>query len=546
MKISCLLLFFLWSNLLWGQMPMRTAWIETIPGSQFEENNALAQAPCGDLYTVGFFQDTFGVLTSYGIGNEDGFITKYSEQGQLMWVRQLRGSSTDRINGIHISGDNELYIVGEFRDTLFCGNDTLLSQGRLDIFVAKVDSNGAFQWAFSAGDIEDDSAHDIDALPDGTLVLTGYYEARLPWGNNSLTSSRGRDVFVATVSPQGVVEWASPLSGPSSDECNSVATDDYGNIYIAGAFRDILYVNGNTVRAEGDMDAFIAQYNRAGVIQWVKPMGGPSNDQGRYVQVDGEQNIVVAGWVSQYLALNFNTYFGSQEEDVFAVKFDSNGNSLWVKVLGNTFDERVYGLDFDQHNNVYLMGTLDSLLVINQDSLRNRHLNRPTDIFILKYDADGNYKWGQTLGHYYNDFCYDLMVPNSRTLYLAGSYQDTSIFITDTLVSDYGYDIFLAEFTLDTSLSVRRIINDPALLMASLFPNPSLEHTTLSYSLEQAGLVTLSLYNVAGQALWQRHLGRQNAGAQTCTVERAQLPAGLYYLHLEADNRHRVLPLIWR
>lgn len=546
MKISYTFFWLLCSTILLGQ-PLSSSWLRTLPGNQFEENNSLAQAPCGDLYTAGFFQDRLGGLSTYGTDNEDGFVTKYNEQGQLLWVLQLRGSNTDRVNGIHVTTDNEVYIVGEFRDTLYCGNDTLLSNGRLDLFVAKLDSSGVFQWALSAGDNEDDSAYDIDVLSDGNLVLTGYHEQWLHWGSNSSRGLAGRDVFVATISPQGNPGWVKTLVGPAADQANAVATDDYGHLYITGNFRDFLFVNGNQLQAIGGLDVFVAQYDLQGTLNWAKVMGSPGGDHGSAIAVDGAQNIVAAGWVSGSLEVFQGPAFGgSQEEDAFALKLDSNGTVLWGEVIAYTFDERLYGVDFDQNNNVYLMGTLDSVSVLYGDTLRNRHLNRPTDIFVAKYSADKTYRWSQSLGDYYNDFCYDLLVPNSRTLYIVGSFQDSTVYVTDSLVSDFGYDIFLGKFLMDTTISVRQTVDSPSLLPAQLVPNPSTHQMLLSYQLSTAQPVRLSLYTSTSQRVWRQSLGNQPAGNHQLPLKRKQLPAGLYYLYVEAGNTHRVLPLIWR
>lgn len=546
MKIGYTLFLLLCSTLLWAQ-PLSTAWLRTLPGNQFEESNSLAQAPCGDLYTVGFFQDRLGSFSTFGINNEDGFITKYSEQGQFRWALQMRGTNTDRINGIHVTTDNEVYIVGEFRDTLYCGNDTLYSNGRLDFFVAKLDSSGVFQWALSAGDSEDDSAYDIDVLSDGNLVLTGYHEQMLNWGSGSSRGLAGRDVFVATISPQGVPGWVQTLVGPAADQANALATDDYGHVYVVGNFRDFLFVNGNQLQSVGGLDVFVVQYNLQGTLNWARVMGSPGGDQGHAIEVDGAQNLVAVGWVSGSLEVFQGPAFGGdQEEDAFAIKLDSNGSVLWGEVIAYTFDERIYGVDFDQNNDVYLMGTIDSISVLYGDTLRNRHLSRPTDIFISKYSADKVYRWSQTLGDYYNDFCYDLIVPNSRTLYMVGSYQDTTVYVTDTLISDFDYDIFLGKFLMDTTVSVRQLANAPSLLPAQLMPNPSKQQMVLSYQLETTQTVRVALYTPAQQLVWTRQLGKQPSGEYQLPLERGQLPTGLYYLRLEVGDAQRVLPLIWR
>lgn len=513
----------------------------------------MAKAPCGDIYTVGFFQDSFGPLTSFGIDREDGFITKYNNQGELQWVQQLRGTSTDRINGVSITDDNSIYIVGEFRNTLYYNTDSLVSQGRLDVFVAKLDSSGQFLWAFSTGGAQDDSAEDIDVLSNGNLVLTGYFQINFPWGNDTLRTTTSRDVFVGAVSPTGTPLWASLLSGPAVDESHSIATDSSNCLYIMGSFRDYLYPNGAVVPSEGNVDAFLAKYDSVGQLIWAEVMGGPAGDQGRYVTVDAAQNVIAGGWISSYLSIPSTLTFivANREEDAFVVKYDPTGQLIWAKVVGKDlgggsgdggfFDERVYAIATDEHEDIYLMGTLDSLLVINGDSLRNRHLNRPTDIFILKYGADGTYKWGQTLGHYYNDFCYDLIVPNSRELYMAGSYQDTSIFVNDTLISDFGYDIFVAKFSMDTSLTISLLPPSAPNLPVTLFPNPSSNQSVLTVELDAPSELSVVICTALGEIVHQETTGFLSRGEQQIILSRKDWPAGTYFVTVQSATKARVL-----
>ncbi len=551
---SWLAILLLMTNTALYAQALRTSWISTIQGNRFEENNSLAKAPCGDVYAVGFFQDRFGPLSSFGINDEDGFIAKYNDQGGLQWVQQLRGSSTDRINGIAITDDHSIYITGEFRNTLYYNNDSLVSQGRLDVFVAKLDSSGQFQWAFSAGDIGDDSAHDLDILHNGNLVVTGYFEVALPWGTDTLASTTSRDVFVAGVAPTGVPLWTSALKGPGVDECHSVATDTSNCFYIMGSFRDVLYVNGGFKNSFGGVDAFLVKYDSVGQLLWAQTMGGPAGDQGRYVAVDAAQNVVAGGWVNNSFAIEGTlTYLtGEREEDAFAVKYASDGRLIWAKIIGRDnrgigspdggfFDERIYGVATDEHSNLYFMGTLDSLLVLNGDSLRNRHLNRPTDIFILKYDSTGSYKWGQTLGHYYNDFCYDLLVPNSRELYIAGSFQDTSIFVGDTLISDFGYDIFLAKFSMDTSLGLRALPPSAPPLSARLSPNPSATHSLLTVALERPSALRIVVCDALGKVVYEQTTALLPQGQQQFPLARRGWPAGIYFVAVQSAEKATVL-----
>jgi len=524
---------------------LSTEWIETIPGDGFEQNSSIAQAPCGDIYTVGFFNGaSFGALNN--VGTEDGFISKYNEQGQLLWVKQLAGSSADRINGITIGSDNEIYIVGEFRGKFRYNMDSLVSFDQLDVLVAKIDSSGNFQWATSATGWGYESAYDISLSSNGNLLITGYYENNLDFGPFSLLANSLRDVFIMAIDQQGNPLWLETLSGPGVEYGRSIATDTSNNIYITGVFRDFLYPNGGTLPGFGSYDAFLAKYDAIGQLLWIKAMGGPSADEGYYVNIDNKQNVVLVGWYDRSMQIDTLTLNGSKEEDGFAAKFAPNGDLIWAIPLAGSFDERVYAIDFDANDDIYLLGTVDSLLVIGGDSLTNRHLNRPTDIFIIKLDEASNYQWGQTLGHYYNDFCYDLVVQDPTTLYVVGSYQDTSIFINDTLISQSGYDIFVGKFNIDTTVSVRQIPNASLSDVAQikLYPNPSIKgKSTLEYTLTQETDVAISVYDLLGQELYKSTLKNQTVGIHQTKI---QLPrvVGVYFVRLETESGFQVLELI--
>ncbi len=541
-----LFLLFVLSNTTYSQA-LSTEWVNSIPGDAFEQNSSIAQAPCGDIYTVGYFQGTsFGTLNN--VGSEDGFISKYNEQGQLLWVKQLAGSSTDRINGITIGTDNEIYIVGEFRGKFRYNTDSLVSFDQLDVLVAKIDSSGNFQWATSATGWGYESAYDISLSPNGNLLVTGYYENNLDFGSFNLIANNLRDIFIMALDQQGNPLWLESLSGPGVEYGRSIATDTSNNIYLTGVFRDFLYPNGGTLAGFGSYDAFLAKYDATGQLLWIKAMGGPSADEGYYVNVDNKQDIVLVGWYDRSMQIDTLTLSGSKEEDGFAAKFAPNGDLIWGIPLAGSFDERVYAVDFDQNDDIYLLGTVDSLLVIDGDSLTNRHLNRPTDIFVIKLDSDANYKWGQTLGHYYNDFCYDLVVQDPTTLYVVGSFQDTSIFVSDTLISQVGYDVFLGKFNVDTTVSIQEIPNQlfSDVPQVKLYPNPAIKgKSTLEYTLTQETDVVISLYDLLGKEVYNITLKNQAIGLYQANI---QLPkaAAVYLVRLETKSGVQVLKLVRR
>jgi hypothetical protein len=120
-----------------------------------------------------------------GNSNGSGYVTKLSAAGQVIWAEEFAtpGSYGMISNGdfqnkatIAVDGAGAVYMTGTFSGTLSfnpAGGANLTSAGGNDIFVLKLDTNGVFQWAVSAGGTGDDSGNGIAVDGFGDVYVTG-------------------------------------------------------------------------------------------------------------------------------------------------------------------------------------------------------------------------------------------------------------------------------------------------------------------------------------------------------------------------------------
>ena len=83
------------------------------------------------------------------------------------------------------------------------GDITLTSAGDADVFVAKIDADGAWVWATQAGGTGDDVGFGVSVLADGSAIVTGGFLETATFGETTLRSAGGTDVFVARISAAG-------------------------------------------------------------------------------------------------------------------------------------------------------------------------------------------------------------------------------------------------------------------------------------------------------------------------------------------------------
>ena len=113
---------------------------------------------------------------------------------------------------------------------------------------------------------------------------------------------------------------------------------------------------------------FTLQTQGAQQVVWQKTFGGSDDDRARSVQETIDGGYVVAGY----------TWSSSEREDVYILKLDANGNKLWEKTFGGSYDERAYCIQQTRDGGYIVAGYTSSFGVGNYD------------VYIIKMDANGN------------------------------------------------------------------------------------------------------------------------------------------------------------
>ncbi|MBK6823054.1 MAG: SBBP repeat-containing protein [Saprospiraceae bacterium] len=97
--------------------------------------------------------------------------------------------------------------------------------------------------------------------------------------------------------------WAKRMGGKEADRGNQLTTDQMGNIYLTGNFKDMAEFESGVpnlkLTSAGFGDAFVAKLNRDGQLIWVKQIGGNLDDIGKSIlgmAIDQTGNIFTTGF----------------------------------------------------------------------------------------------------------------------------------------------------------------------------------------------------------------------------------------------------------
>ena len=277
----------------------------------------------GVSYAVGYYNNNLSSEFALGfngtpdmsstIGNQDGLVVKYDQFGNYIWAFKI-GSVGDSIwiTGVEIGAGGNIFITGYFNDRCdFDGTQGSSSQiltsapgTNEDVFLAKYDSDGQFQWVRQGTNTGEAIASDI-AVNGTNVYITGWFENSIQFDNGGgvVASNDGRDVFVVCYDQTlGNLQWesfAGDINVPVEDEFGWGIAADNNGVYVTGTYRRRIQFNGGptlTASNLGITSSFIAEYNAfTGVINWVGDITSNAPCETRGIAVDVNNMYLVGG-----------------------------------------------------------------------------------------------------------------------------------------------------------------------------------------------------------------------------------------------------------
>ncbi len=345
------------------------------------------------------------------------------------------------------------YLAGNFSDSISFGGNLLKSNG-IDAFLIKYDSTGIVKWAVQSN-VQDSlnkvGFSSITSDRFGNIYCTGYCNDTAKFGSLLITNPQGYgDYFIIKYNSSGTAVWAKGAKySDSFAQCNSnsIATDINGNVYVTGNFYETVTFDLYSVSCGGyyNPDVFLVKYDSNGNVLWAKQGNVPLNhndESGSSLACDRLGNIYLAGFFRDTVtfgAFTLTIPYIDPEGSSFLVKYDLNGNVLWArqaKVPNKMSYVDACSVTVDFSGNALVSGLFADTVIFNSDTLRAN--GQQGEIFLTKYDANGNILWvDKSLSSNSHDWTGNSVASDSlNNIYLAcdghGSGSDWLSFERDT------------------------------------------------------------------------------------------------------------------
>ena len=449
----------------------------------------------------------------------DTYLMKTSQDGSLQWTKTFGGTNDDYGYFIQQTNDGGYILTGS-------------GSPNGGVYLLKTDSNGNLSWVKTYGG-QYDWGQAVKQTSDGGFIVLG---------NTYAFGAGNKDIYLVKTASDGTLLWTKTYGGVGLDIGLSAQQTNDGGYIITGFTR--------TFQGGTNSDVYLIKTDSNGNLLWSKTFGGSNDDYGYSVWQTNDDGYIVAGNTDS---------FGAGAFDIYVIKTNSAGDTLWTKTYG--------GIDNDDGVNS-VQQTSDGGYIIGGSTNSFGAGNR--DIYLIRTDSSGNPIWSKTFGGINDDNCSFVRPTNDSGFIALGGHTSSnfnySIYLIKTnssgasgcnesnpntiftlpativtnpatLVGTGGTatnpttqtGIWVISSTLCFAIGINEITQEN---LMSIFPNPFSTQTTLQTD-KFFKDATLTVYNLYGQTVKQI----DNLSGQTIIFHRDNLPSGLYLIRLIQDNK---------
>lgn len=484
----------------------------------------------GNFSGTGDFDPSDDIYTITSAGNYDGFVQKFNESGDFVWVKSIGSSSHDNCYTIGIDGDDNLYLGGSFRETIDfnpgVGIYNVSSMAYSDIYVLKLDTLGAFIWAKTFEGMSSEFLRDLDVQDNGTTVLTGTFideegfEMDFDPGPRELylTNNGWDEVFLIGLDNNGDFLWGKVVGGEGQDSGTEVMSDTLGNIIVIGSFNETADLDPNLDgealhTSNGINDRFILKLKSC--------------------NLDSTTQTVIA--CDSFLWVNDVIYYESTENEIHTFINESGCDSivtlnLTVNYSNSIIDERtvcdsliwIDGITYYEDNmsaTYTLLNTegCDSNITLNLSINTIDPTTTLDDPTINSNEFDAFYQWLDC------DHSYMIL--------------DGEIWQDFTAETNGNYAVEISKFgCVDTSECVTitsvGLNEDLPINMFTISPNPFNDFSALNFDSPLDYNSFIIIHNVIGQEVYRI----ENLTGSKLILTKRELGTGVFTLSIITDN----------
>lgn len=476
--------FFILASISTIQAQVDTLWSKTFGGIGSDLGYSVQQTTDSGYIIA-------GTTSSFGAGSFDVWLIKTDASGNTLWTKTTGGSDIDIAYSVQQTTDGGYIIAGKAES---------FSAGSSDVWLIKTDSSGTTLWTKIFGGVEDEYAYSVDQTTDGGYIITGAKSVD-PYPYRA-------DIWLIKTDASGDTLWTKTYGTFLTDTGYYVQQTSDGGYFVLGYSSAI-----------GTDFVWLIKTDAFGDTLWTKRFdGGVYQDA-----VSSAQQTVDGG----YIITGITNSFGAGEPDVWLIKTDTYGDTLWTKTFGGIESDGAFSVQQTTDGGYIIAGWTISYSVGDYD------------VWLIKTNASGDTLWTKNFGGTNEDRAYSVQQTTDGGYIVAGWTNSFGAGSSDIWL------IKIAPVVSNVELDTDIIPSDFSL--SQNFPNPFNPTTKIKFQIpnviatplergKQSQLVILKVYDVLGNEITTLINEEKPAGIYEVNFNAVKLPSGIYFYKLQVGS----------
>jgi hypothetical protein len=442
-----------------------------------------------------------GYTGSFSVGSWDVYLIKTDSLGDTLWTKTYGGSSMDIGNSVQQTSDGG-YIITGFTVSFGASYS--------DVYLIKTDFSGDTLWTRTYGDSLNDEGRSVQQTSDGGYIIAGYSQSIV---------TLDYDVFLFKTDSIGETLWTKTYGGSGFEEGYSVQQTLDGGYIIAG-WTDSF--------GAGRTDIYLIKTDSLGDTLWSRTYGGTSREEYPTVSQTSDGGFIISGYTRS---------FGAGMDDVYLIKTNSSGDTLWTKTYGDIATDVGFSMQETSDGGYIISGFTYSFGI-------------GSDVYLIKTDSLGDTLWTRTYGGSDQDWGFSVQqttdggfIITGHTFSFGAGQEDVYLIKTDS----NGLIVGLEEESSEFGIRIAEFG-----LMQN-FPNPFHKLTVISYQIPnshpassnqelpiRSNHVSLNIYDLSGRLIETLVNEFQDPGVYHVEWDGARIGSvvrsGIYFYRLQVGD----------
>ncbi len=390
------------------------------------------------------------------------------------------------------------------------------------------------KWVVHEGGLYDEKCTGMTVDMDGNIFIIGTFENSTDFGGQIINGEDLSEIYIAKYGADGTFRWIRGGIGQGIAGAHGIVTDQQGNVYVCGQFKDTMQLDMHTtLTTNGSFDPYLAKYAPDGQLVWVRKGITTGASNANDLSIDDKGNIYMVGEYSGEIRLGDTILINGSHRHVYLAKYSNDGLFQWVRTTMGYYRHNANGVALDQEGSIYVGGHFDTIIHFIYDSVYLWNQGWGTDLFLAKYDQEGNFQWVEHMPSTIDGNCEALLFNGHHQLLFLANYQGDVHFGNHILNHNLSFTDGIAQYDLDKkkwewaiippgdlTFRVQPMAVDPA---GHIYTTGNMTHDIVfgSDTVKKIGLydILVSHFNPEGNNIWVNNFGGTDftMGTAICT-----------------------------